>query len=120
MTDKPYPTFQIVEFIGHSTVCGRNCGSDVPLGNTFTRIVRQDFIRVKPDSLKMTETILVDDLVIELKGIQVASKYLASLPTGYTAQLELFGMGLNKLCSLRKILSAGSYLAIEAPHDIRS
>ena len=120
MTDKTYPSFQIIEFMGNSSVLGRNCGSEVSLDKIFTQIVRQDFIRLKHDSLRMTETMLAEDIVIELKGIQVASRDLAALPTGYTAQLELCGAGIDKLFSFREILSDDSYLAIESPCYARS
>ena len=56
-----YPRFQIVEFQGNNRVAGRNCGSNVYLGDVFTRIVKQVFHRTALDAEpEMTETVLVD------------------------------------------------------------
>jgi hypothetical protein len=115
MADKPFPTFQIIEFPDPASVVGRNCGSDVMLGNVFTQIVRQDFTAFPPDNMHMTETILVDNLSIELAGIEMYRQNRDVLPSGYTAKLRLVGADVSELYALRAVLGPHVYLAIESP-----
>ena len=115
MPDKPFPTFQIVEYPDDTSVIGRNCGSDVAIGCVFTRIVRQDFITPSPRVPRMTETILVDGLAIELTEIDMYRRTWDLLPSGYTAKLRLAGADVSKLYSLRALLGDHTYLSIESP-----
>jgi hypothetical protein len=115
MESKDYPTFQIFDFPDESSVVGRNCGSDVPLGNVFTRIVRQDFTGSASDDLMMTETVLADGLVIELAAIEMYRRTSDLLASGYMATLALAGSDVKKLYSLRSVLGDHTYLVIETP-----
>jgi hypothetical protein len=115
MADKNYPTFQITEFLDESSVVGRNCGSDVPLGNVFTRIVRQDFTGGESAEHQMTETILADGLAIELAEIEIYRRTFDLLATGYVAELVLAGRGVTELHALRSVLGDHTYLTIETP-----
>jgi hypothetical protein len=115
MADKKYPTFQIVEFVDDSHVVGRNCGSDVLLGNVFTRVVRQEFTNLKSNEPQMTQTVLAEDVVIELTGIELFRRSFALLASGHTARLTLAGRDLKRLFALRSVLGDGTYIAIETP-----
>jgi hypothetical protein len=115
MASKAYPTFQIIDFPDEGSVVGRNCGSDVPLGNVFTRIVRQDFTGLASDGFKMKETVLADGLAIELVEIEMYRRTFDLLASGYVATLALSGSDVKKLYSLRSVLGDHTYLAIETP-----
>jgi len=103
----PRFSFQIHEVLDSGQITGRNCGDDLPVGITFTTLVRRDFTGLEPDgSYTSPKPHFVSDISLRLHAAELYRRNVDVVASGYTALLGISGEGISGIRDLVASASA--------------
>jgi hypothetical protein len=97
---KPRIDFQICEVLPGGQVTGRNCGSDVPVGQIFTALYFRDFPASIGEEHATPSPEFGSEICLRLESIELYRRHVNLLAKGYTALFSLSGSGFETLAQL--------------------
>ena len=112
---------EVLEFLVDSIspdglVIGCNGDRDIPVGTTFTAIMRSR-VHQKSDGYHTEELGEVGQIALTLSGVQWFQRTIDHGPRGHSAGLTVTGDGLELLARLLRDLPRHDYLTLIAPEN---